>query len=138
VLRAIGKVTMVGAVLTNFWPRDSRMEPFTLIVWLMLGWRFEEAQVPGLGRGECVERLLVIEGDRGQAKGRCLGADGTMIKSRWKLTPHICLCRVLAGARSRQRAHARASSTLTPDSERRLDRRLRRGGVGGQGSDAMG
>ena len=65
------------------------METFTLVMWLMMGDRLEETRVPNLSRAECVERLLVIEGDK-TARGQCLGADGTMIKSPRKLVPHIC------------------------------------------------
>ena len=65
------------------------MEPFTLIIWLMMGSRFEEARIENLGRAECRERLWTIEGDR-TARGQCLGADDTMIKKSRKLVPHIC------------------------------------------------
>ena len=34
------------------------MELFTLIIWLWMGARFEETQIPNMGRGECVERLM--------------------------------------------------------------------------------
>jgi hypothetical protein len=64
------------------------MEPFVLIIWLWTGQRLEETRIQDMGRAECVERLLTIEDDRA-ARGRCLGADGTIIKS-WKLVPHIC------------------------------------------------
>ena len=64
------------------------MEPFTLIIWLWMGARFEQTQILNMGRGECGERLMAVEGDR-SARGQCLGADGTMVKSR-KLVPHIC------------------------------------------------
>ena len=54
------------------------MEPFTLIVWIMMGMRFEETRIENLGRGECVEMLSTIQGDRGgpRVKGQCIGAGG--------------------------------------------------------------
>jgi hypothetical protein len=38
------------------------MELFTLIVWIMVGVRFEEVQILNLGQEECAERLMVIWG----------------------------------------------------------------------------
>ena len=65
------------------------MDPtFTLVVWLMMGQLSEATRIENLTRGECVELLLTIEGDRA-ARGQCLSADGTIIKPR-KLVPHIC------------------------------------------------
>ena len=58
--------------------------------------------MPNLSRAECVERLLVIEGD-GTARGQCLGTDGTLFKR--KLVPHICgigWCVPVAEASARQ------------------------------------
>jgi hypothetical protein len=52
------------------------METFTLIVWIMMGPRFEETRMLNLGRGECVERLMDIQADRTLARGQCLGANG--------------------------------------------------------------
>jgi hypothetical protein len=71
------------------------MEPFTLSIWLMMGWRFEETRVPGLNRGECIERLLKISGargsrdDRGRSndKARCIGANGTILPSEVRQFP---------------------------------------------------
>jgi hypothetical protein len=54
------------------------MEPFTLILWIWMGSRFERTQM-NLGRAECVERLMTIEGDRGKAKGQCIGAGGYIL-----------------------------------------------------------
>jgi hypothetical protein len=46
-----------------------------------MGARFEETQIPNLGRGECVERLMTIRGDRGSRliKGQCIGAGGYVL-----------------------------------------------------------
>jgi hypothetical protein len=71
------------------------METFTLVVWLMMGWRFEETRVPGLDRAECFERLLVISGDRGSRDGRgrsndkarCIGANGTVLPREIRTLP---------------------------------------------------
>jgi hypothetical protein len=54
----------------------SPIEPFTLTVWLIMAQRFEATQVDYLGRGECVELLMRISGDRGgsRVKGQCIGA----------------------------------------------------------------
>jgi hypothetical protein len=53
------------------------MELFTLIVWIMVGVRFEEVQILNLGQEECAERLMVIWGDRSpNDKGRCIGPRG--------------------------------------------------------------
>jgi hypothetical protein len=64
------------------------MEPFTLVIWLMVGQRFEEVRMTGLSRAECRERLWTTEGDR-TARGECIGAEGMTTKSL-KLVPHIC------------------------------------------------
>jgi hypothetical protein len=40
------------------------MEPFTLILWIWMGQRFEETRILNLGREECVTRQMEIEGDR--------------------------------------------------------------------------
>ena len=37
------------------------MEPFTL---LMMGPRVEETQIENMSRGDCIDRLLTIQGDR--------------------------------------------------------------------------
>ena len=57
------------------------MEPFTLIIWLYVGIRFEEVRMVDLGRGECVDRKMAIEGDRGSRliKGQCIGAGGYIL-----------------------------------------------------------
>ena len=79
----------MGMVSANSFVRDSRMEPFTLFIWLWMGARFEESRIENLGRGECFERLLKISGDRGSRddrgrsndKARCIGANGTVLLS---------------------------------------------------------
>ena len=75
------------------------METFTLIVWLMMGHRFEENRIPNLGREECVERLDAIERGRhtwnfqqAHAKGQCVGASGYT----WPSQPEIMLPPVCA------------------------------------------
>ena len=58
------------------------MEPFTLTIWLWMGARFEETQIPNMGRGECVELKMTIESDRGHGrtmKGQCIGAGGCVL-----------------------------------------------------------
>jgi hypothetical protein len=52
------------------------VETFTLVVWIMMGQRFEETRVVDLTRAECVERAMVIEADRGKAKVQCMGPNG--------------------------------------------------------------
>jgi hypothetical protein len=72
------------------------MEPFTLIV-CMMGGRFEETRVENLGRGECVELKLTIEGDRGrQTKGQCIGAGGYILPGD-RPTPICANCGLLPG-----------------------------------------
>jgi hypothetical protein len=51
------------------------MEPFTLSIWLMMGARFEQTQILNMGRSECIDRLLTIQGDRDLAKCQCIGAE---------------------------------------------------------------
>jgi hypothetical protein len=48
------------------------MGTFTLIVWIMMGMRFEETRIENLGRAECLELKLQIEGDREHAHGKCV------------------------------------------------------------------
>jgi hypothetical protein len=43
------------------------MEPFTLIVWIMMGMRFEETRMEGLGRTECIELKFQIESAQAHA-----------------------------------------------------------------------
>jgi hypothetical protein len=43
------------------------MEPFTLVLWLMMGQRFEETRIESLNRAEC-KRLMALLGERGQVK----------------------------------------------------------------------
>lgn len=52
------------------------MEIFTLVVWIMMGQRFEQTEIQGLSRHDCFERLLAIGGDRQLVKTQCLGANG--------------------------------------------------------------
>jgi hypothetical protein len=66
------------------------METFTLIIWLYTGLRFEETQISNLDRGECVERLMSIQADRGPAKGRCVGARGTVAPAEIRSLP-LCV-----------------------------------------------
>jgi hypothetical protein len=46
------------------------MEPFTL---LMMGPGLEETQIENMSRGDCIDRLLTIQGDRDLTKGQCIG-----------------------------------------------------------------
>ena len=66
------------------------MEPFTLTIWLWMGARFEQTQIENMGRGECVERLMTIRGDRGSrfVKGQCIGAHGYILPRDRQ--PQIC------------------------------------------------
>jgi hypothetical protein len=54
------------------------MEPFVLTIWLWAGQRFEQIEIRNLDRAECLERLMLIGGDRGHPKdrGQCIGANG--------------------------------------------------------------
>src|SRR5262245_46163836 len=65
------------------------LETFTLIIWLYAGLRFAEVRVEGLGRDECVKLLYAAQGSRylafrqtetgrSPAKGKCVGANGTI------------------------------------------------------------
>ena len=62
------------------------METFTLIVWLYVGLRYEEARIEGLGRDECVERLYAMQfarspafqSGRSRANGKCIGTNGSI------------------------------------------------------------
>jgi hypothetical protein len=48
------------------------MEPFTLIVWITMGWRFQETRMLNLTREDCFTRLVAIEADRGRrVKAKC-------------------------------------------------------------------
>ena len=52
---------------------------FTLIIWFMIGWRYEEAQlVEPMGAEQCLEQLFAIQADRTHAKGECMGSDGRL------------------------------------------------------------
>jgi hypothetical protein len=55
------------------------MEPFVLTIWLMMGQRYEATRIENMGRGECIDRLLKIQGDRDLAKGQCIGAGGYIL-----------------------------------------------------------
>ena len=57
----------------------SGMEPFVFSVWLWMGLRFEQAQILNMGRSECIDRLLTIQGDRDLAKCQCIGANGYIL-----------------------------------------------------------
>ena len=48
------------------------METFTLVVWLMMGWRFEEVQIPGLSSTECLEQVIKIVATQRRI-GQCIG-----------------------------------------------------------------
>jgi hypothetical protein len=43
------------------------VEPFTLIIWLMMGQRFEETRILNLGHEECFERADTIRTSRCRA-----------------------------------------------------------------------
>ena len=81
------------------------METFTLILWLMMGDRFEEVRVVDMTRWNCHHQLMVIRADqhRGPVKAQCLGryppticAHGICGRElpseikRVELVPHIC------------------------------------------------
>jgi hypothetical protein len=51
--------------------RMSSMEPFTLVLWLMMGQRFEETRIESINRAEC-KRVMAILGDRAQVKAKCI------------------------------------------------------------------
>jgi hypothetical protein len=60
-------IAVVSIRLPSWVGKRGRMEPFTLTIWLWMGARFEQTQIENLGRGECVERLMTIRGDRPRA-----------------------------------------------------------------------
>jgi hypothetical protein len=45
-------------------PSPRSTEPFTLIIWLWMGQRFEETRIENLTREECFEQYLAIGGDQ--------------------------------------------------------------------------
>ena len=47
--------------------RITAMEPFTLVLWLMMGQRFEETRIENINRAEC-KRVMAILGDRARSK----------------------------------------------------------------------
>jgi|SoiMethySBSTD1v2_1073268.scaffolds.fasta_scaffold418433_3 hypothetical protein len=51
--------------------RITAMEPFTLVLWLMMGQRFEETRIENINRAEC-KRVMAILGDRAQVKAMCI------------------------------------------------------------------
>ena len=83
------QISMVDILVPSCWVRDSGMETFTLVIWLWMGPRFEEARILNLDRGECFERLLKISDDRGRSndKARCIGANGTVLPSEVRQFP---------------------------------------------------
>jgi hypothetical protein len=48
------------------------METFTLVVWLMIGQRYDELRIEDLTRHECAEHVVRIFADRGTSLGRCV------------------------------------------------------------------
>jgi hypothetical protein len=77
---------------------------FTLIIWLMMGWRFEETQsTEPMGAEQCLEQLFRITTDRypafqanrSAAKGECVGSDGKL------RLPRVASCRLATSARCR-------------------------------------
>lgn len=50
------------------------METFTLIVWIMMGMRFEETRIENLGWRQCFEPKMTIEGDHAHKLGKCVRA----------------------------------------------------------------
>jgi hypothetical protein len=51
------------------------METFSLIIWLMIGQRFEQTEIPNLTRQECVGHWLRIRSDREPVKTQCVAPD---------------------------------------------------------------
>jgi hypothetical protein len=46
---------------------------FTMIIWLMMGWRYEETQTTDpMGAEQCLELLFANQADRSPAKGECV------------------------------------------------------------------
>ena len=66
------------------------MEPFTLIIWLVMGQRFEETRIENLGRGECVEQAIAIEADRAQMRIQCIDGRRRVVFPREITTPPVC------------------------------------------------
>jgi hypothetical protein len=52
------------------------MEPFTLIIWLWMGQRFEQTEITDLSRKDCLGHYARMIADRGQAS--CVGANGVV------------------------------------------------------------
>ena len=69
------------------------MKPFTPIV-VDHGPASRGAQILNMGRGECIDRLLTIQGDRDLAKGQCIGAGGYILPTdrpiRSAVLPAVC------------------------------------------------
>jgi hypothetical protein len=81
-------------------PMEASTLTFTMVVWLMMGWRFEEIQTTEpMGAEQCLELLFAIETDRSPAfqsgrapaKGECVGSDGRLRLPRTRReSPRIC------------------------------------------------
>jgi hypothetical protein len=78
------------------------MEPFTLVVWIWMGPRFEETQMENLNRAECVEQAIAIEADRAQMRIRCLDGRGRVVFPR-EPTRHPLCAHVHCGGWDRRR-----------------------------------
>ena len=52
------------------------MEPFTLVVWLWMGQRYEELRIEDMTRPESAERVMAIHADRGKSMGKCINCHG--------------------------------------------------------------
>jgi hypothetical protein len=72
------------------------MEPFTLIVWLMMGWLYEETQMADpMGAEQCLELLFAIQADRSPAfqsdrtpaKGECVAGKPRLPRTIRELPP---------------------------------------------------
>jgi hypothetical protein len=67
------------------------MEPFTLIVWLMMGWRYDDP----MGAEQCLELLFAIQADRSRAfqsdrtpaKGECVAGKLRLPRTIRELPP---------------------------------------------------
>ena len=53
------------------------MEPFTLILWIWMGQRLEQTEIPNLTRQECVAQWLRVGSDRELVRTQCIATSGS-------------------------------------------------------------
>jgi len=50
------------------------MEAYTLVVWLMIGQRYDELRIDDLSWRECAAHVVQIFADRGTSMGKCISS----------------------------------------------------------------